>query len=303
MKPANGIIERFARLLLENPNRTWIFTGLFALFPLTDWVALTITALVTLRLGWFIGGRCLIAGVSLSICVAQMIGQLPEVLSTTIPAYLLTYVAANLLREWASWEWVAILTIVSSVLIVLGVQGLAPSYMMDQYQAMLSLLNGLDQGNFITKSLGNIDAATHIKLESYFLSIKILGVIFSIMISLTLARSLQSSLYYPGGFRQEMLNFRANSIGVLLLLLTMLGAYYDNSICVSCVPIFFVYLMLAGISLMFNVLANKKKLVLYVALFLPMIVLPYIAFPIYVLFGSIDSIFHLRARWLLQKSE
>ena len=57
--------------------------------------------------------------------------------------------------------------------------------------------------------------------------------------------------------------------------------------------------MMAGVSLVLNLLAKKKNLVVYATLFLPMVLLPYFVLPAYVLFGSIDSVFNLRSRWRL----
>ncbi|OGV48242.1 MAG: hypothetical protein A3F46_05485 [Legionellales bacterium RIFCSPHIGHO2_12_FULL_42_9] len=297
--PTRGYLNKQAALLLKNPIYAWCMTGVLALFPFSGWLSLAIMALVTLRRHWFDGVRCLIVGLTASICWAEVVGQVPETLDTVVPAYLLCYGLAFLLRRTASWQLVAIGCVSIAMLAIFFAHWFAANFIMEQYQTVLKIINAIDQDNLMGQVFGNQNGVMQLKFAHYFLGIKVISVILSAMVPLMLARSIQSALYYPGAFKQEMMSFRANSLGCVLLLLTMLGVYQNNLLSISCLPIFFVYLMMAGVSLIFNLLVKKKKLVIYAALFLPVVILPYIVLPAYVLFGSIDSVFNLRSRWCL----
>lgn len=292
----SGYLNKQASLLLQKPVYAWCMTGALALFPFTGWLSLAIMALVTLRRDWFDSVRCLIVGLTVSICMAEMAGQLPEVLDTVVPAYLLCYGCACLLRRKASWQLIANVCVMIAVGVIFGVHWFAANFLMEQYQTLLQIINAIDQEHVMGQVFSHQSMAVQLKFAHYLFGIKVVSVILSMMVPLMLARSIQSTLYHPGGFKQEMINFRANSFACILLLLTMLGAYQNNLLSISCLPIFFVYLMMAGVSLILNLLANKKKLVIYATLFLPMVILPYIVLPVYVLFGSIDSVFNLRSR-------
>lgn len=297
--PTSGYLNKQASLLLQKPVYAWCMTGILALFPFTGWLSLAIMALVTLRRDWFDGVRCLIVGLTVSICLAEVVGQVPEVLDTIVPTYLLCYSCAVLLRRTASWQLVAIGCVALSVFVIFGVHWFAANFLMEQYQTLLKIINTIDQEHLIGQVFSNQSMVIQLKFAHYLFGIKVVSVILSVMVPLMLARSIQSALYYPGAFKQEMINFRANSVGCILLLLTTFGAYQNNLLSISCLPIFFVYLMMAGVSLILNLLAKKRNLVIYATLFLPMLILPYIVLPAYVLFGSVDSVFNLRSRWRL----
>ncbi len=296
MMKTSDYLNKQASFLLQKPVYAWLLTGFLALFPFTGWLSLAVMALVTLRSNWLDGIRCLIVGLTVSICFAEVIGRLPEALDTIVPTYLLCYGCACVLRRAVSWQSVAIFCMSVAVGIIFGVHWFFPQYLLDQYQALLQIISAFDQEHLVGQLFSHQRTAMQLKYAHYLFGIKVVSVILSAIVPLMLARSIQSSLYYPGGFKQEIINFRAHSMGSVLLLLTIFGAYQHNLLSITCLPVFFIYLMMAGISLIFNLLSSKKKLVIYVSLFLPIVIIPYVVLPAYVLFGSIDSVFNLRSR-------
>ena len=294
-----GYLNKQASLLLQKPVYAWIMIGVFAVFPFTGWLALAAMALVALRGDWFDGLRCLIVGLTVSMCYAELVGRLPEVLDTVFPVYLLCYGSACLLRRSASWQLVAIFIVSLAVSIVLWTHWFATDFLLAQYQSLLQVINAIDHEHVISQVFNDQSMASQFKWAHYLFGIKMVSVILSAMVPLLLARSVQSALYYPGAFKKEMVNFRAERLACLFLLVTIWGASQNNLLAISCLPILFAYLMMAGVSLVLNLLAKKKNLVVYATLFLPMVLLPYFVLPAYVLFGSIDSVFNLRSRWRL----
>jgi len=54
------------------------------------------------------------------------------------------------------------------------------------------------------------------------------------------------------------------------------------------------YFLLAGLSLGFSVLARKTLMGSLLLLVVPLVLLPFVMLPVYVIFGSLDSLFNFR---------
>ena len=65
-------------------------------------------------------------------------------------------------------------------------------------------------------------------------------------------------------------------------------------IAMNLLPLLMMYFLLSGLSLGLTILASKKSLYAFVMLLLPLILLPYVMFPAYMVFGSLDSLFNFR---------
>lgn len=302
MEP-RGLLTQLSDKLLQKPQLIWIYVVVLALFPLTDWLSLALIALVTMRLGWYEGVRCFLAGATASMCLTEYSGESIEAFVTILPTYVFTYAGACLLRKYGNWHYVIAGILSAIFLILLGVHWFIPDFFVSQYQAFLSVLEQIDPDKlYIPQLLGN-NPANQIKLAYYMFSVKLLGIFLSVMISLLLARSIQSQLFYPGGFKIELLSFRANKTGLLFLAVIGAGIYQHNVLAYCSLFICFTYFLIGGLSLAASILAHKQKIVIYTAIFLPLIIVPYITLPLYAVFGSIDSIFNLRKRLLLAKGQ
>lgn len=300
---AGSFWEKQGRYLLQSRKYAWLMTAILALLPLMSWLSLTVMALVTLRKGKLAGFKCLIIGVTVSICCAEVLGnsivESPIILST----YLLCFICAVLLRATISWQIVAGFIVFLGLTALLLVHWLAPHYAISQYHALMHMLQALDPSGELKELLGKQSLANQLSMANYLLGIKALSLIVSALFSLMAARSIQASIFNPGGFKQEMLAFRANQVVLLLFVACAAGAYQANSICLSWLPLLFIYLMAAGVSLSLHLLKKKKRLATFVLLLAPVVLIPYIMLPVYVLFGSIDSLFNLRSRLFLLTSE
>ncbi|KTD49516.1 membrane protein [Legionella rubrilucens] len=303
MKHTGGLLQKQGHFLLQNEKYAWFLTAVLAVIPFTAWVSLSVMALVTLRKGWASGCQCLIIGLTVSLCMAEMTTSSPYLLSTIALTYLTCYMGACLLRATASWQKVAVFIISLATVVILLVHSLASEFILAQYKMVQEMLKALDQGNVIASLLEHQPPENQVSLANYLLGIKAISVLLSAVFSLLVARAVQSMLFYPGGFKREVMAFRANSAAVVLLLVCLYGVYQHNPVLLSCLPLFFVYLMAAGISLSLSLLAQKRRLAFWVLLLMPIVVVPYIMLPVYVLFGSIDSLFNLRARRLFLAGE
>lgn len=303
MTGLGDFLKKQAQLSLNNEKYAWFLTALLAVIPFSASLSLSVMALVTLRKGWLAGFKCLIVGLTASICFAEVAGTMSVVLSTLLLTFIICYVCACILRETASWHIVAGFVVFLATSTILLVHGLAPDYISQQYQTLQQILRAVDGSSSVADLLSHQNAENQASMANYLLGIKAISLAITAIFSLMLARAAQSSLYNPGGFKKEMLAFRAHGVGVLLLVACVCGAYQSNLVLLSCLPVFFVYLMAAGVSLGLNMLARRKRLVTMTLLFVPIILAPYIMLPVYVLFGSIDSLFNLRSRRLFLAGE
>lgn len=294
-----GFWERQGRYLLQSRKYAWLMTAVLALIPLMSWLSLAVMALVTLRRSKLAGFKCLIIGVTVSICFAEITGASVAAYPVILSTYVLCYLCAVVLRETISWQIVATFIILLVLTALLLVHCLAPHYALEQYQALQQMLKMFDQTGALTDLLSQQSLENQLSMANYLLGIKAVSFVVSALFSLMTARSIQASIFNPGGFKGEMLSFRASKAGLLLFIICAIGAYQNNPVCLSFVPLLFVYLMAAGISLSLNLLAQKKRLATLVLLVGPVVLIPYVMLPVYALFGSIDSLFNLRSRLLL----
>ena|SRR3990167_1918760 len=307
MNLTSNFLQKQSSFLLENPRITWCVIGGFSVLPITAWIALAIMSLITLRNGLVEGFKCLIIALTVSICIAELqgIAQFDNwsiVLSSASVNAVLCYMLACILGVWSSWQVVAAAALSIAVLINTSFHVFAPNLIEQQYYILLNLLKTFDQGQVVAQLIHAQNANGILKLAYYLFGIKLLSIVISAITPILFARYVQSILFYIGEFKKEMLAFRANRLILMLLILSILGAHQDNLLSISCLPMFFVYLMIAGVSLILDFLAkklvaNKSKAVAYTILFVPTIIIPYIILPLYVAFGSLDSLFNLRSRW------
>lgn len=290
----SGFIRKQGQFLLENKWHALAHAIVLALLPYTAWLSVAIIALVTLRRGGRDGGWLLIpviiAHFALLLASTSPMISIVNTLLTFMPCYL----AALVLRHTASWSAVAWYFFLQVIVIVLSLHVFMPDFIMAQYHYLQSVLHEMQADNALVALVHDNPGLNQQILASYLLGLQAIGVILSAISSLMLARSLQSQLFNPGGFRQEMLAFRGDKIGLLLLVVMVIAVRQQNMIAISILPTLMFYFLLAGLSLAFAVLAKQRPLSSIVLLGATLVLLPFIMLPVYVIFGSLDSLFNFR---------
>lgn len=290
----SGFVRKQGEYLLGNKWHALVHAMALALLPYTAWLSVAIIALVTLRKGWREGGwliiPVMIAHVALSLTSLNAAIGLINTLLTFMPCYL----AACALRSTISWRAVSCVFFMQAGLILVMVQLWFPDFVAAQYLYIQSAINEMQSDSVVMSFINDKTGVNQVILAGYFLGLQAVGVIFSATLSLMLARSVQSKLFNPGGFRQEMLMFRGDKIGFLLLAIVTIAAYQQSILAISMLPMLVLYFLIAGLSLSFNVLAKKRPLSSGVFILSTLILLPFIMLPVYVIFGSLDSLFNFR---------
>ncbi|KTD20270.1 membrane protein [Legionella lansingensis] len=300
MARVGELLRKQGHFLLENETYAFLYIAMLALIPFASWLSAAIIALITLRKGWVSGFKGVVVGI-----VSLLVPSLMTLLSTAgifnaLMTFLPCFVMACVLRTTASWRVTAGLMVLLSLLGIALIHGLIPELISEQYRFIMAVLKELEREGTISGLLNNQEAFNPIIIANYVIGIQAVSILLSATASLMLARGVQARLFYPGGYRQEMLTFRASSWGVLLLLITAIGTYYESPLAISSLPILVVYYLCAGMSLGFNILTKGKGIGTFFLLLLPLVLLPFITLPIYVILGALDSLFNFRSRLLLK---
>lgn len=298
-----NFLQKQGSQILNNQYYACFLVIALAFMPFFSWVSLSVIALVTLRKGSNDGFKVLVAGLAAAVLASGLHSVLPYEGVAILATYSLGFVAASVLRNVPDWKVVVSVVTAMVLVFIMLVHLFLPGQIIEQFQVMLALFRTIAQSEPLVRFL---DAQTDVNqqlLANYLLGIQVCSIVISALLSLALARYIQSVLFYPGGFRRELLAFRATRLGAILLFASAFGAYQHYPIAVSCLPILVVYLMAAGMILFFNIISRKRDLLTIVILFVPLVLAPYVMLPVYVLFGSLDSLFNFRLRLPVKASD
>lgn len=291
-------LAKQGRFLLENDNQALFWIAVLALIPFAGWLSAAVMALITLRKGWAEGLKGLLVAFLVLLLVSLMAMPFSAALITAVIAFLPCYLTAGVLHSTASWRVAGGVIVLQALLAIALIHWLAPEFIMHQYQYVQAIVKELEKEGSTSSSLvllSNKNRFNQIAMANYLIGVQSLSLALSALFSLLLARFVQSRLFYPGGFRKEMLAVRASSLGLILLVFVVLGAYWHSPLAISCLPILVAYYVLVGLSLAFNILAKGKGIGTFILLIVPLILLPFVMLPIYVILGALDSLFNFRS--------
>jgi len=289
-----GLIRKQGQFLLENERYAMLHAAILALLPYTAWLSVASVVLVTLRRGWRKGGLLLVPAFAAYFSLAFSSTTLVIALINAALVFMPAYLAACVLRLTTSWRAVAGAYFLQIVVAVVMLQMYMPDFIVAQYLYIQAALRELQSDSALLTLVNNKAGLNQAVLGSYLLGLQTIGIVFSACLSLMLARFVQSELFCPGGFKREMLTFRGDKIDLLLLVILFIAANQQNVFAMSLLPIVIFYFMLAGLSLSFNVLSKQRPLRLMILSIASMVLLPFVMLPVYVIFGSLDSLFNLR---------
>jgi len=299
----DSFLRKQGQYILQKEHYALLLTALLVFIPLSAWLSVAVMSFVTLRKGSYDGLKTLVAGLLAAIITAWFFAATAYAAAPLLLSFIVAYGAALMLRATASWNVLALMLVLIATLILALIHWYAPTYALVQFDILLSTLRKLDQDSQVLQFLGDQSGVNREVWANYTIGIRAFSLICSVLTSLMLARYLQSLLFYPGGLRKEMLTFRAMLPGVLLLLVVIAGAWKDNALAISCLPVAVAYATAAGMSLLYYVLSQKNGLLVLLLLFVPLIIVPYIMLPVYMLLGSLDSLFNFRLRLPLKADD
>lgn len=289
----NGLLGKQGKKILENNRYALLCAVFLVFFPYTTWLSLAIIALVTLKKGWHDGALLLMPVATAYFGVLLIREPTLVAVINTLLTFLPAFLAACVLGLFASWRAVAGLFALLVALSAIILQMTLPEFVVTQYQYLITAIQQA-RPDLVADILKDPTQFGAVKIANYFFGFQLISVVVSALLPLAIARRIQAQLYNPGGFRQELLALRGNKIGLFCLCLLLLAASQQQLIAMNVLPLFVFYFLLAGLSLCFHLLSEKKIRGRVLLLSVPLIVLPFVMLPVYVMIGSLDSLFNLR---------
>ncbi|MDF1683363.1 MAG: hypothetical protein P1U36_01775 [Legionellaceae bacterium] len=289
-----GLFQRQARRVLDEERYALASAAILSVLPYMGWLALALIALVTLRKGWQSSGvlvlPVMVGHTLLALKNVPISGAIFSAALNVIPCYL----AAIVLGVTSSWRVVAAALFGAVMTSALCIQVISPEFIVSQYEHLQTLLRSLASGDVNVLDFWESHEVSPLVLANYLLGVQAASLAFSAMVPLLFARSIQSQLFYPGGFQQELLNFRGDKLSCAVLVLICTGAYSGQFLAINGLPLVLFYFILAGLSLAACLLSRIRPLGVLVLLLVPMVLLPWVMLPLYVLLGAFDSLFNVR---------
>ncbi len=291
----HALIDDQLKKLLGNKWYALAQVLILALLPYTSWLSMALMALITLRKGWRAGGWLLVPVLIAQFAVYKSSMSSAVALCNALLILLPCYFGAIVLRLTASWRAVAAFFFLLIFIGILLLHGLMPDFIMAQYLYLQNILREAQAQSSLLQFMNERSGVNPMVFASYFLGLQALGVICMASVSLVFARMMQARLFYPGACRQELLAFRGDRVGLVLLIVLAVAATQHNVLAISMLPMLVFYFFLAGFSLSFNRVTKQRPWILLAIFSVTLFVLPFVMLPIYVVIGALDVLFNFRS--------
>lgn len=290
MMRTGDFLTRQCTALLENKRQAIMYAALLSVIPFASWLSVALVCLVTLRKGARSGFDVLLPALVIHSVPLMMLIPSSSALINTLIAYLPCYFAALGLRRTGKWQVAAGVFLIQAFLGCLLIQLLVPDFIIVQFNQFKSVL--IQYQELVD---AGVDSISSVSLAQLFFGIQILSALVSALISLLFARSIQSKLFLPEGFRNELLAFRSGRLSLLVFIGASLGTYYEIPLAINILPLMLCYFLASGFGLAYFIFARKSQVKVFVLLVLLILLKPTFVLFAYIVFGSLDSLFNFRS--------
>ncbi|PJD91400.1 MAG: hypothetical protein CK424_07200 [Legionella sp.] len=295
------LIQKQAETLLGSRQRALLYAMIFSVLPYCAWLAMVVIALVTLRKGERAGGHILVWVMLVHAMVSLPVMPISVTLINTMIFFVPGYIAACTLRITSSWQAVAAVLFLFVTVSALLVQLFMPEWITGQYAVIQSILKTSQPDHAVLKWLNEDSNVPALVLANYVFGIQLMSAMLSVLSSLMMARSLQSRLYYPGGFKHEMLTFRGNRLSFVVMMVVLLATWQWNTVAMNVILVLSLFYVMAGLSLCASLIMSKISRFAWFLLLLPVILMPFVMLPMYIFLGLLDSIFNIRLAFAVKR--
>ncbi len=292
MKRAGNLIIRQSKALLENKQQAILVAIILSILPFASWLSVALVSLVTLRRGAQAGFEVMLPALVVHSVPLMMLLPLDSALTNTLISYIPCYLAALTLRKTMSWQAVAGAFFAMALIGYTVLQLMVPEFVINQYGQFKTILSQFQEYNQVIAA--GTEGMSSFILAQLFFGLQILSVIVSAIISLLFARSVQSKLFLPEGFRNEMAEFRSGKLAFLMLGTVSIASYFGVSYAIYLLPLILAYFLVSGFSLAYFVLARKRQIRVFILLLLLILLKPSFVLFAYIVFGALDSLFNFR---------
>lgn len=279
-----------ASYIMRGPRQAALLATVATIIPMMFWLGAATVALIVLRFGLARG---------LSVAVWPMLPAFMWMYWASDPNALvvipLAMLMAEVLRSTVSWS----LTWLVGCVVALVVGVLSPTLMPHTVEILLEFAQRLFEAMRSAGTLAVDGAEAELKaaFETLVLASLAATLLGSAIFSVFLARSWQSRLYNPGGWKQEFQQMRLHRLSLVLLamafmLLPSVGVSAMFVLMVALVP-----MLVCGFALMHGIVAKKQMSVQWlIAMYALALVLMPTSLLLLALLALIDSVVDFRGR-------
>jgi hypothetical protein len=291
MNRVGEFVLKQSKSILENKQHALFYAILFAVLPFASWLSVSVMALITLRKGAKSGLDILLPASIIHSVPLMMLIPVDSALVNTAIEYIPCYLAALSLRKASNWQAVCFVLLAQALIAFLLLGVIAPHFAEEQFIHFKKMVSHYEEyQQLFDRIMSDISSDN---LAQLFLGVQILSVTISTLTSLIFARGIQAKLVKPGGLQEELLEFRGNRISLIVLLALSVASYYEMPWALNLLPIALAYFFAAGLGLINFVLSRKWQLKVVILLVLLILFKPILMF-VYVIFGTLDSLFNFR---------
>lgn len=289
---------RFAEFVLKKPANAAGIALICALITFMTWLAAVVIGLVTLRKGLKSGFLLLPWAIlpDIALAINQQVPLNWLVLDAFL-SYLVPFIFAGLLRYTTSWQMVITIAVGISLLILPVIIELYPHYPTQ----LIAKLNEVvaSQDNLAWRDAWQ---SANMQRQLALFSKLALGIYATVMImtslvNLAIARALQSALFNPGAFKEELLRFKLHKLWLLPLIASLTAWWMSGSLLFENASIILsLPFMLAGLSLLhwFFYLTSRWRIFIMLTSYLFIVVFTPISLLLLMLLGCADLLFNMR---------
>ena len=296
MQRIRGFICQQARNLLNDYKLALLFSLVFLFIPFCTWVSGSIVALVTLRKGLKNGLELLIPVMLVYFIWSAASLTYKWALINSLLTFVPIYIAAAVLSVTNSWRALSIAFVVQILVVMLLLQFLMPEFIQAHFVFVMKAIQNTEHNSVMFEYFQNMSEISQHVFVNYVLGVQVVSIVVYTLISLLIARCVQSWMFYPQGFKHELLNFSIHRLSCMFVVLILCAALQQHAIAVNILPVVLFFCALAGMSFCANLLAKKNIRRIGIILILPLVALPFVMCPIYIGLGMLDGLFQYRTK-------
>lgn len=291
--PVRQKIDEQIHKLLSNGSYALKVVVILGLLPMMSWLSVFAVALYTLHKCSKEGALLAIGGIAALTVQSVIFMPLHVAIIFSLMKYIPCFIGALFLKQTGRWQVVFSVYFFTAFILSVALQTYAPQLIIGQYKATLDALQQM-QPDYAVILEQWTKMANEWLLANFFCGFQIAVNLLSATFSLVFARAVQARLYNPGLFQQELKNIRADRLSLLALMVTVVLTYLKQPLAVSELPILLFFFALCGVIVAYQLVKHRQRKFKVLVLFLPLILLPSVMIPVFILFGAVDSIINLR---------
>jgi len=300
-------LRRFTNFILQGRFQAVGVAFVTAYIPLLGSISVLISAFITLRKGPLEGFIVAIAAVAPFILKYLSAGTVHGnlalfALSVNIFSAFVVWLLAVVLRRFGNWCSLLYVTLLLSfsciVLLHLSfpdIQGFWQQHLTSYFSGANTALNGLSRTELPQSDIIRVVGFLKTVATGLFLA----GILVNAFLQLIVARWWQAVMFNPGGLKKELYQIRLSQLTGALFLIAFGLSYFKNAIAIDTMPLFFMAMCAAGLSVLHAYFSKKKAgLVFLFAVYLFLIWLIPFSVVVIALVALFDIWLNLRKRFL-----